>query len=165
LNSDAPSAQWARTQYVWKIVPCVNPDGVILGNYRTNYPGYDLNRHWNKPSHELIPELQVLKELVDRSKPIFCLDLHAHTKKFGVFLYGCLPMSLHAEEKPYPIQQSDSETTLGEESLTEIVQDHAKVHLSHIRRFTQLCIHVPYFAPNSCHFKTVPSKYGCDILI
>lgn len=27
----------------------INPDGVILGNSRCNFKGFDLNRKWNCP--------------------------------------------------------------------------------------------------------------------
>ena len=33
----------------------VNPDGVAIGNYRTNLAGLDLNRKWNNPSKESTP--------------------------------------------------------------------------------------------------------------
>ena len=33
-----------------KIVPMLNPDGVILGNYRCSVVGVDLNRQWAEPS-------------------------------------------------------------------------------------------------------------------
>lgn len=33
-------------QYRFVVVPMVNPDGVIYGNFRTNLAGFDLNRQW-----------------------------------------------------------------------------------------------------------------------
>jgi len=33
-------------------VPIVNPDGVIMGNYRTSLEGYDINRKWNWSNYE-----------------------------------------------------------------------------------------------------------------
>jgi murein tripeptide amidase MpaA len=45
LSSD-PAAQTLRDHIVFKIVPMLNPDGVFLGNYRTNFLGFDLNRQW-----------------------------------------------------------------------------------------------------------------------
>lgn len=31
------------------LIPMVNQDGVQLGNYRSNYAGFDLNRNWLHP--------------------------------------------------------------------------------------------------------------------
>ena len=44
VMSDAPEAKILRDKYVFKIVPMLNPDGVIVGNYRCSLGGYDLNR-------------------------------------------------------------------------------------------------------------------------
>jgi len=37
-------AQNLRKNIIFKIVPMMNPDGVILGNYRTGLSGKDFNR-------------------------------------------------------------------------------------------------------------------------
>ncbi len=42
--SKEPDAVALRDKYVFKIVPMLNPDGVITGNYRCSLGGYDLNR-------------------------------------------------------------------------------------------------------------------------
>lgn len=36
--------------YIIKLVPMVNPDGVIIGNSRCNINGFDLNRQWKNPN-------------------------------------------------------------------------------------------------------------------
>jgi murein tripeptide amidase MpaA len=46
LTSDDESAFQLRDNFIFKIVPMVNPDGVIHGNYRSNLSGSDLNRKW-----------------------------------------------------------------------------------------------------------------------
>ena len=35
-----------RDHFVFKIVPMLNPDGVVNGNYRCSLSGQDLNRQW-----------------------------------------------------------------------------------------------------------------------
>ena len=40
-------SEFLRKNYVIYIIPMVNPDGVIFGNYRTNLLGKDLNRKWD----------------------------------------------------------------------------------------------------------------------
>ena len=34
LVSDEPEAKQLRDKYVFKVVPMLNPDGVVVGNYR-----------------------------------------------------------------------------------------------------------------------------------
>ena len=41
----------------------LNPDGVILGNYRCNALGVDLNRRWLNPSKLLHPTIYYAKML------------------------------------------------------------------------------------------------------
>jgi murein tripeptide amidase MpaA len=33
-------------EFEFIVIPMVNPDGVIYGNFRTNLAGLDLNRQW-----------------------------------------------------------------------------------------------------------------------
>jgi murein tripeptide amidase MpaA len=44
LTGPEKSAKILRNTYVFKIVPMLNPDGVIVGNYRCSLSGLDLNR-------------------------------------------------------------------------------------------------------------------------
>lgn len=41
-----PTAQYLREHFVFKLIPCLNPDGVVKGNYRSSLAGVDLNRQW-----------------------------------------------------------------------------------------------------------------------
>jgi hypothetical protein len=49
LTSDHKHAKYLRNHFVFKIVPMLNPDGVIVGNYRTSLSGVDLNRIYRNP--------------------------------------------------------------------------------------------------------------------
>ena len=49
LVSAHPDAVTLRRHFVFKIVPMVNADGVILGNTRCSLIGKDLNREWQEP--------------------------------------------------------------------------------------------------------------------
>jgi murein tripeptide amidase MpaA len=55
LLSNKLEAEELRRNFIFKVVPMVNIDGVILGNYRTNLSGNDLNRKWDNPNRELHP--------------------------------------------------------------------------------------------------------------
>jgi len=46
-----------RKEFVIRIVPMLNPDGVIYGNYWCSLLGCDLNRKWEKPNRLLQPEI------------------------------------------------------------------------------------------------------------
>jgi hypothetical protein len=64
LTSSAPLAVELRRRVVFKIVPFLNPDGVINGNHRTNLAGYDLNRHWTTPDPNRAPTIWHLRALI-----------------------------------------------------------------------------------------------------
>jgi murein tripeptide amidase MpaA len=48
LVSAHPKAVQLRQRIVFKIVPMLNPDGVVAGNNRCSLSGQDLNRHWSE---------------------------------------------------------------------------------------------------------------------
>lgn len=50
-------AELLRQHFVFKVVPMLNPDGVINGNYRCSLAGCDLNRRWKQPSKVLHPTI------------------------------------------------------------------------------------------------------------
>lgn len=53
-----------RENFVFKIVPMANPDGVFLGNNRCNLVGQDLNRCWNVSSEFSSPTILAIKEML-----------------------------------------------------------------------------------------------------
>lgn len=74
------------------IVPILNPDGVSLGNFRTDALGANLNRYYSDPNEKEQPQIFYLKKLlskmINKKKIDFCLDLHGHVNKQGAFIYG-----------------------------------------------------------------------------
>ncbi len=50
LLSDDKVAESLRDNFVFKVIPMLNPDGVIQGNYRCSLAGCDLNRKYSCPS-------------------------------------------------------------------------------------------------------------------
>ena len=61
LVSDDEIAKTLRDRFVFKIVPMLNPDGVIIGNYRCSLSAHDLNRQYVSPSPKLFPECNAIK--------------------------------------------------------------------------------------------------------
>lgn len=63
-----------------------------MGNYRTGFSGHDLNRQFAKPDYRLHPTVAAVKQLLGRiassGQLLACLDLHAHSRKKSVFIYG-----------------------------------------------------------------------------
>jgi len=53
-----------RKRIVFHIIPCINPDGVIAGNYRVCMSGNDLNRMYIKPHEKLYPIVCAIKKLI-----------------------------------------------------------------------------------------------------
>ena len=63
----------------------LNVDGVLLGNYRSNAYGFDLNRSWDKEAPNRTPELTYIKNeirKIQKRQPIeMILDFHGHSRK------------------------------------------------------------------------------------
>ncbi|XP_032956241.1 cytosolic carboxypeptidase 4 isoform X3 [Rhinolophus ferrumequinum] len=94
LVSSDPVARLLRENFIFKIIPMLNPDGVINGNHRCSLRGEDLNRQWLSPGAPLQPTIYHAKGLLSylsstgHSPVVFC-DFHGHSQKKNVFLYGC----------------------------------------------------------------------------
>ncbi|VDK23134.1 unnamed protein product [Taenia asiatica] len=85
-----------RRAYVFKVVPSLNPDGVICGNHRCSMAAKDLNRQWLNPSPSLHPTIFHTKCLINLlaevgSAPYIYIDLHGHSRMKDIFVYGCDP--------------------------------------------------------------------------
>lgn len=92
LLSADPRALVLRKNFVFKIVPVVNPDGVARGHYRVDQNGINLNRCYSAPSQAEHPTVYAVKEYfqyISRvSSVCFFMDLHAHASRKACFLFG-----------------------------------------------------------------------------
>jgi len=106
-----------RRNFVFKIIPIINPDGVARGHYRTDARGQNLNRFYRNPNQGTEPQCYAYRQLVwychnnyrlphapeaakmpagdaeevfedIHSGVAFLIDLHAHAAKRGAFLFG-----------------------------------------------------------------------------
>jgi len=88
LLSAEPEAQALRERFIFVVFPMLNPDGVALGNGRANAKGYDLNRCWEQPppgSEVEAAKRAVARCCADPGGVLAFLDLHAHSRRHGVF--------------------------------------------------------------------------------
>ncbi|RVE52526.1 hypothetical protein evm_002920 [Chilo suppressalis] len=93
LTGDSNQARELREKFIFKLVPMLNPDGVIVGNNRCSLTGKDLNRQYRTVIRETYPPVWHTKVMVRRLQEecgvAMYVDLHAHSRKHNVFIYGC----------------------------------------------------------------------------
>ncbi|KAJ9466975.1 Cytosolic carboxypeptidase 6 [Diplonema papillatum] len=87
-----PEAAALMDAFIFRIVPCLNPDGIIRGHCRNDPFGRNLNRFYQSPDRWGTPSIHHLKELFmslqASGKLFYYMDLHAHHNKRGFFFYG-----------------------------------------------------------------------------
>ena len=94
LSRDDPRARALRANFVFKVVPVLNPDGVARGHYRADTQGLNLNRFYDAPDparHPTIWALRALAVQLAQSPRValrYFVDLHAHATKRGCFCYA-----------------------------------------------------------------------------
>jgi murein tripeptide amidase MpaA len=93
LLSDSDLANELRKNFVFMVVPMLNPDGVVQGNYRCSLLGCDLNRKWPAPNKYLHAEIFYTKQMIrylqwERKVLLYC-DMHGHSRKQNAFFFGC----------------------------------------------------------------------------
>eukprot|EP00730_Choanoeca_flexa_P002349 TRINITY_DN11017_c0_g1_i2.p1 TRINITY_DN11017_c0_g1~~TRINITY_DN11017_c0_g1_i2.p1 ORF type:complete len:1094 (+),score=218.82 TRINITY_DN11017_c0_g1_i2:60-3341(+) len=104
LLSSHSDAQELRKLFVFKVIPMLNPDGVIHGNTRCSLAGQDLNRQWIQPDcvrHAPVYHLKLLLRSLIASgrQPAMFVDMHGHSRRKNVFCYGCRHGSVPGEEQ------------------------------------------------------------------
>jgi len=68
LTGTQEEAKELRDNFIFKVVPMLNVDGVICGNYRCNLAGVDLNRQWLDPTKKSHPTIWYTKNLIRKLK-------------------------------------------------------------------------------------------------
>ena len=91
LLNNSEQSNTLLNKFVFKIIPMLNPDGVIHGHYRNNILGKDLNRMWQDPRENVTPTIYYLKKLISINKPFFFCDFHGHSNMPNCALYCCSP--------------------------------------------------------------------------
>merc|ERR1711881_180726 len=98
LLNDDPKAEYLRKKYIFKVIPMLNPDGVVVGNHRCSLVGYDLNRQYKgglkKIQETFMPEIFWTKSILYYMKakgisPKLIIDYHAHSRKQNSFFLAC----------------------------------------------------------------------------
>lgn len=146
LLSNHEDARKLRTLYVFKIVPMLNPDGVINGCHRCSLTGQDLNRQWLRPNAKLHPSIyhakSLMKYLLKLNKPpILFVDIHGHSRKKNIFMYGCQSIE----------NKSVMSVTNDNEYLADINEN--------IQIFPQILSSVsPYFSLRNCCYSMEKCK-------
>ncbi|KAI8587974.1 hypothetical protein BDZ88DRAFT_508392 [Geranomyces variabilis] len=110
LTSGDEIASQLRRRCVFKIVPMLNPDGVVNGSHRCSLAGVDLNRQWKTPDAARVPTIAAIKALWKHAiesgrKVLLTCDFHGHSRRKNVFLFGCenAPGSPHETlERTFP---------------------------------------------------------------
>ena len=139
LLSPSKEAKVLRREYVFKLIPMLNPDGVIYGNYRCSLLGADLNRRWLAPNRILHPTIYHSKRLIqmvaeEREVVLFC-DMHGHSMRKNVFVYGCserqdrkraalvklVPLLLHQRNRIFSFQDSRFRMEKAKEATARLV--------------------------------------------
>mmetsp|Transcript_31995 Transcript_31995/g.31293 ORF Transcript_31995/g.31293 Transcript_31995/m.31293 type:complete len:241 (+) Transcript_31995:603-1325(+) len=91
LNSS--QAKILRKNFVFKIIPILNPDGVSLGYYRLDTAAQNLNRYYTNPSRFGQPtiwatKVAILQQHIQYKSLFIYVDFHAHASKKGGFMFG-----------------------------------------------------------------------------
>ncbi|NXT27043.1 CBPC2 carboxypeptidase, partial [Syrrhaptes paradoxus] len=93
LLSAHADARLLRRLFVFKVVPMLNPDGVVVGNSRCSLTGRDPNRAYGTGPRGSFPGVWHLRAMVERvlaeREVVLYCDFHGHSRKNNVFMYGC----------------------------------------------------------------------------
>jgi len=105
LSADARAAR-IRDRVIYKIFPLADPDGVVHGGVRFNLNGFDLNRNWDTPDPQKMPEIWAQRKAI--------LDWVDSGHRLDLFL------SLHNDETDEYLEAPSAFKALGERTYQEL---------------------------------------------
>ena len=166
--SSAPEATALRRKVTFVVVPMLNPDGCVAGNYRADSNGVDLNRRWRDCTAAREPTLHATKALIkwyarDPCHALdFFVDVHAHTSSKASFLYVEPPSFGEEEEKECEEQETgDKARQSGETFRRKCEKAFAWERAAALPRMLELNAGPALgFALNHCRFCENPEKSG-----
>jgi hypothetical protein len=92
LDTKSEASKILLRNFVFKIVPSLNPDGVFHGHFRKDRLLQNLNRFYKRPDPKKQPGPYYLRGLMDyfsqNHRLVFYCDFHAHSGIRNCFLYG-----------------------------------------------------------------------------
>ncbi|XP_015016342.2 cytosolic carboxypeptidase Nna1 isoform X17 [Drosophila mojavensis] len=90
ITGDSTVAKRLRHKFIFKLVPMLNPDGVIVGNTRNSLTGKDLNRQYRTVIRETYPSIWYTKAMI-RSSHLRAVSLkyNGARKVQDALLFGC----------------------------------------------------------------------------
>ena len=94
LRADDPRAIALRDRFVFKLIPCLNPDGVYHGHYRAATRGVNLNRKYLSATYEghpsIVGSVAVARQLHSLRVLHLVVDIHAHAGRRGCFFLSLI---------------------------------------------------------------------------
>ena len=173
LLSESREASLIRDHYVVKVVPMLNPDGVVNGNYRCNLAGSDLNRKWKAPSKLLQPTIfhakRLMKSFAKERKMHLVCDLHGHSRRMNVFMYGCNVPDSPERTREFPLVLSKLSGLFDYKSCSFHMQ-RSKESTLRISMFKELeipnvfTLEASFCGSNAAHYSTADLRQmGADL--
>lgn len=95
LAQATPDSRRLRSRFEFRIVPMLNPDGVVLGCTRSDSLGQNLNRCYLEPSPQQAPSVHqlctMMSHIAAEQRLFAVLDIHAHASSTKCFLLTNCP--------------------------------------------------------------------------
>ena len=92
IDNNNPMSKILLDNFIFKLIPIINVDGVSNGYFRLNTEGYNLNRCYLGPSPRITPENYAITKLFyfysSYYKVRYYFDLHADMNTRGVYTFG-----------------------------------------------------------------------------